>query len=131
MKKILLFLLALSMALTACQSSAASKKLEIELSDFKITPGQLSAQAGAQVTVSITNNGTVKHQMSIFKLGTEAGAMFDDQDRQNVLWEIEVQPGETKSATLIVPEAAGIYQVVCAMPGHLQAGMFGSLDVVK
>ncbi len=93
-----------------------------------ITPNQFTVQAGSEVTVNVTNNGTIEHDFNIIKFRTDVGDMFDEEDQKNILWEINVQLGETKSVTFTVPDQGIIYQVVCAMPGHLQAGM---LEVSK
>jgi len=131
LRKILILFLLLSVALASCQSGTGAKKLNVELSDFTITPNQFTVQAGSEVTISVTNNGTVEHDFNIMMSGADIGNLFDEQDRTNVLWETNVQPGESKSAIFTVPEEAGSYQVVCAMPGHMQAGMIGKLEVVK
>jgi uncharacterized cupredoxin-like copper-binding protein len=131
LRKILILVISLSAALASCQSGAAAKKLNVELGDFTITPNQFIVQAGSEVTISITNNGTVEHDFNIMKSGADIGDMFNERDRANVLWETDVQPGETKAGTFTVPEETGTYQVVCAMPGHMQAGMVGRLEVVN
>jgi uncharacterized cupredoxin-like copper-binding protein len=131
MRKILLLILALSAMLAGCQSGAPVKKLSVELSDFMITPNQFTVQSGSDITVSVTNHGTVEHDFNIMKFGSDIGDMFDDEDRANVLWGMDLQPGETKSATFTVPDEAGTYQVACAMPGHVQSGMVATLEVVK
>ena len=131
MRRIPILFLLLSAVLAGCQSGAVAKKLIVELDDFSITPDQFTVQAGSEVKISVTNNGTVEHDFNIMEPGADIGDMFDEEDRANVLWEMEVQPGETKSAMFTVPEKGGIYQVVCAMPGHMQAGMIGKLEVVK
>lgn len=131
LRKILIFVILLSAALAGCQSGAAAKKLNVELDDFTITPNQFTVQAGSEVTISVTNRGTVEHDLNIIKPGTDIGDVFDEEDRANVLWETDVQPSEANVATFTVPDEAGTYQVVCAMPGHMQAGMVGRLEVVR
>jgi len=131
MRKILLLILALSVMLPGCQSGAPAKKLNIELNDFTITPNQFTVQAASEITISVTNRGTVEHDFNIMKLGSDISDMFDEEDRANVLWEMDVQPGETKSAMFTVPAEVGTYWVACAMPGHVQSGMIGRLEVVK
>jgi uncharacterized cupredoxin-like copper-binding protein len=131
LRKILTFFILLSVALVGCQSGVAAKKLNVELGDFTIAPNQFTVQTRSEVTIIVTNNGTVEHDFNIMQSGADIGDMFDAEDRANVLWETDVQPGETKSAIFPVPEEAGSYQVVCAMPGHMQAGMIGMLEVVE
>ncbi len=131
LKKIPALVLLLSLMLASCQSGGASKKLQVTLSDFTISLSQSNVRANSEVTIKVTNTGTVEHDFSIMKYGADIGDQFDDEDRANVLLESVVQSGETKSQSFTVPEQPGTYQVVCAMPGHVQAGMVGTLEVVK
>ena len=130
MRRIFLAIL-LCTVLSACQPAIAKNKISIELSDFSFTPDAFTIKAGTAVTMTITNSGTIQHDLNIMKLGSDVGGMFDEEDRQNVLWEAKVEPGETLTAIFTVPDEAGSYQVICSMPGHLQAGMAGSIEVVR
>lgn len=131
MKKMLLLTLILTLALAGCQPGTADTRLYVELGDFTIIPDRYTVKAGMEITVIVTNNGTIAHDFNIMKLGTDAGDMFDEQDLPYVLWEVEVQPGETLSATFAVPDEPGTYQVICSMPGHMQAGMTGTIEVIQ
>jgi uncharacterized cupredoxin-like copper-binding protein len=117
--------------MTACQSGTAAKKMSVELKDFSITPNQFTAQAGTEVMINVTNHGTVEHDFHIMKYGADIGEMFDEEDEANALWKIDVPAGETKSQAFLIPEEPGIYQVVCGIPGHVQSGMIGTLEVVE
>ena len=129
-KRYFLFILAL-VFLSACQSSGPSTRLSVELSDFSITPTQLSVPAGAEVHIKIINNGTVEHNFYIMQYGVDVGDMFDEEDLANAYWDVDVQPDESVDLSFTAPDQPGIYQIVCGMPGHLQAGMVGTLEVVK
>jgi Putative multicopper oxidases len=84
---------------------------QITLSEFKIEPGTITVSSGGSVTV--TNNGTVRHNLSI------QGTKFKTKD---------LDPGE--SATLVLKGLKnGSYTVFCAIPGHEQAGMKGAITV--
>jgi uncharacterized cupredoxin-like copper-binding protein len=131
MKKIFLFTFILSLALFGCEPGAAETRLNVELGDFSITPNQFTVRAGSVISVSVINNGTIEHDFNIIKMGADIGDMFDPEDEANVLWEVKVKPGETITGTFTVPEETGSYQVICSMPGHLQAGMSGTIIVVR
>ncbi len=131
MKKIPLFITLLLVFMSSCQAGGPSKTIQVGLSDFAITPNQFTASADTEVAINVTNNGIVEHDFNIMQFGVNIGEKFDDEDRGNVIWELEVQPGETQTKTFTVPRQPGIYQIVCAMPGHLQSGMLGTLEVVK
>jgi uncharacterized cupredoxin-like copper-binding protein len=120
-----------AVVMTACQSGTATKKLIVELKDFSIVPSRLTAQAGTEMTIQLINHGTVEHDFHIMKYGTDIGEMFDEEDEENVLWKIDVPAGETNDQAFLVPNEPGIYQVVCGIPGHVQSGMIGTLEVVE
>lgn len=122
--------LGLSLVLTACGGGGASTDIKFTMTDFKFDPMDFTVPAGQQITVTATNNGAVEHEFVIFKLGTDAGDKFGDEDEENIYWEIEVQPGGTSTETFVAPSEPGTYYVTCGIEGHLEAGMVGSLVVV-
>ena len=131
MKKIFVFMILLSILISACQANKPSTQLNMELNDFTFAPDQLSIPAGSTIQISISNKGLVVHDFYIMKLGVEVGEKFDEQDKPNAYWEAEVQPDDTVALSFVAPNQPGTYQIVCGMPGHLQAGMVGILNVVK
>lgn len=127
-KSIFLFILVF---LSACQSGGLSTRLTVELNDFSIAPNQLSVRAGSEIQIRVVNRGTVEHNFYIMQYGVDVGNMFDDEDIANADWNVEVQPDDSVDLSFTVPDQPGTYQIVCGMPGHLQAGMLGTLEVVK
>ena len=117
--------------LTACKSGGSSTKLTVELSDFSITPNQLSVPASAEIQIRVANQGTVEHNFYIMQYGMDVGDMFDEEDIVNAYWHVEVQPDDSVTLNFTAPDQPGIYQIVCGLPGHLQSGMVGTLEVVK
>lgn len=77
--------------------------------EFAFDPEELTVPADTEITITLVNNGVVEHDISI-----------DELD-----FHLMAQPGETLSATLTIP--AGIYMIYCAVPGHHEAGMMGTL----
>lgn len=122
-------LIMLSFTVAACGPAAPSDTINVTMTDFQFTPPQFTIPAGQQITINTTNNGAVEHEFVIFKLGTSAGDTFGPEDEANVFWRIKVQPGESASAAFTAPSEPGDYTVVCATPGHLQAGMSATLTV--
>jgi uncharacterized cupredoxin-like copper-binding protein len=122
----------ITLFLAACgPGNGASTSINIELNDFSFTPNQFTLPAGTEITVHATNEGSVEHNFVIMKLGTDAGREFDDEDQPNVYWEAEIQAGDSQTFTFTTPGQPGVYQILCDIPGHLQAGMFGTVTVVK
>lgn len=120
--------------LTACSGASSSKpstQINVTMTDFAYTPNTFTVPAGQQLTFSAVNNGAVSHSFVIMKLGHEVKTHFTSADQANVYWEQpEVAPGDSVQATLTAPSEPGVYQVVCANPGHFEAGMIAKLVVV-
>ena len=131
-RKLLVFLtLILTVMITACGKSGASTDIHFTMSDFAFSPGEFTIPAGQEITLHITHNGSMEHNFIVMKYGTDAGEMFDEADRANVFWEMDLQPGDSKTFLFTAPEQPGTYQIICGMPGHLQSGMVGSLVVTE
>ena len=120
-----------TLLLAACGGGSAAKDtIDVTFTDFKFTPDVFTIPAGKEITLNATNNGAVVHEFVIMKLGTNVGDNFGDEDEGNIYWEVEVDPGGSKTETFTAPANSGEYQVVCGTPGHYMAGMVGKLIVV-
>lgn len=128
---ILVVVLGLSLILTACGGGGPSTELKLNMTDFMFEPIDFTVPAGQTITMTATNNGAVEHEYVIFKLGTDAGDKFGDEDEENIYWELEVQPGGTVTDTFVAPSEPGEYYVTCGIEGHLEAGMVATLIVVS
>ena len=112
--------------------SAPSTSIKVTMTDFQFTPNSFTVPAGQQINFTATNNGGVEHSFVIMKLGSEVTTSFSDKDQTSVYWEQTPIPiGQTVNATFTAPDEPGEYQVVCEVPGHLEAGMVAKLNVVK
>lgn len=125
---ILLFPAALIMVLAACGPSKES--ISVTAGEFQFSQGgNWSVSAGNEVEVTLKNIGTVKHEWALLKQGTSVTMPFDEDDEDKVFWEIEAEPGETKTASFTAPSEPGTYTIVCGISGHLEEGMDGTLTV--
>jgi len=131
MKKIFLVLIVLSLSLSACGKGGANTKLNITMKEFAYDPMDNQVKAGADITLKIKNEGAVIHEYVIMKEGLSAGNEFGPEDEENIYWEVEVEPGESKTVTFTAPSNPGYYEIVCGTEGHLAAGMRGILTVVE
>lgn len=129
-KALMVGVLAGALILSACGgASGPSTSIKVDFTDFKFTPDQWTVPAGQEITITVKNDGAVEHEFVIMNLGTTAGEAFGDEDEANIYWEVEAQPGESKTETFTAPSAPGEYQIVCGTEGHLEAGMVGSMTV--
>jgi uncharacterized cupredoxin-like copper-binding protein len=83
----------------------------INMVDISFEPAELTIAAGTDVVINLTNSGAAEHTFTIESLGIE----------------VRVAPGGTGSVT--VNAAAGTYDFICAVPGHKEGGMVGTLTV--
>lgn len=121
---------AASSAPASTPASTASASLTVKMSDYAFAPNDAAAKAG-KVTIVAPNDGNVVHELVILRtdanpahLPMKDGAV----DESTSVGEIaDVEPGATKKVTLRL--APGKYAMVCALPGHYKAGMYGSLTV--
>lgn len=104
----------LSPAAVAATATSGSG-IPVQLSDYMIMPGTLTARAGS-VTFDVKNGGPTAHNLTIIdSSGKVVGATAN------------LKPGE--SATLTVGLSAGAYTAVCSLAGHEILGMKDVLTV--
>lgn len=132
MKKLALFALlaVFTLLLTACGGKSTTK-LDVAMTDFKYDMENYTIAAGKEITMNIKNDGAVLHEWVIMKYGLNIGDDFGPEDEDNIYWEVEVDPGASKTVTFTAPPDAGEYQIVCGTEGHFTAGMVTKLTVVK
>ncbi|HEX2981661.1 MAG TPA: plastocyanin/azurin family copper-binding protein [Anaerolineaceae bacterium] len=121
-----------SMVLSACgggSGSGATTNITTAMSDFKFDPAEWTVPAGEEITLQISNTGQLEHDWILMM--SPATIPFDTDDEANVVTEVEQEPGENTSFKFTAPSEPGDYQVVCGIPGHLEAGMKGTLHVVE
>ena len=115
---------------TTTQPAAAGRALTIRMTEFAFDPKDNSAKAG-KVTITAPNDGNVVHELVLLKTDEDPAALpkkGDEVDESASVGEIaDVEPGSTKKATFKL--APGKYAMVCALPGHYEGGMYGSLTV--
>jgi len=121
----------LSLILVSCGGGGPSTTINVTMTDFQFQPSQFTVPAGQEITLNVTNTGAVVHNFIIMKLGTTAGATYEDDDDPNVYWEErDIQPGGDLSVAFTAPTEPGEYEVVCRTEGHIASGMIAKLTVV-
>jgi uncharacterized cupredoxin-like copper-binding protein len=116
---------------TTSQSPAApSRALVVRMTEYAFDPKDAVAKAG-KVTITAPNNGQVVHELVVLKTDADPAALpkkGGKVDEGASVGEIaDVEPGTAKNATFKL--GPGKYAMVCALPGHYEGGMYGSLTV--
>jgi FtsP/CotA-like multicopper oxidase with cupredoxin domain len=96
----------------AVPTAAAAQTLNIELTDFAITPDMAAAKPG-MTTAHITNNGSMVHNFAVPELGIVSP---------------DIQPGGSYDLDL-GDLKEGDYDTACLIAGHAGSGMTGMLMV--
>jgi plastocyanin len=95
----------------------ASTDIEVMGEDsLSFDPDEFTVPAGQEVTVTLTSGG-VEHDFVVEDLGGE------DVDV------VHADANQTETGTFTADEA-GTYTVFCSVPGHREAGMEATLEVV-
>jgi uncharacterized cupredoxin-like copper-binding protein len=126
-----------ALALVACGGAGneASTELTATVQEFQFTPSTWTVPAGEQITIAITNAGSVTHEWVLLQEGVTITSEDDLPETEEELLadfvnvEEEVEAGETKTLTFEAPPA-GTYQIICAIEGHFNGGMEGTLTSV-
>jgi nitrite reductase (NO-forming) len=85
----------------------------VTASEFKFSPATLQVAAGRQLTLTLANEGTMEHDLTIDALGVKLVA----------------KPGTLTKGEFTF-DKPGTYDYYCSIPGHKEAGMRGSITVV-
>jgi plastocyanin len=137
---LIVFLAVLALALVACGGGDAdtgstggngegSVSLTIQGSDdFRYDPAAVTVPAGAEVTLTFENVGTLEHNWVLVS-NDIAPEEATEADAINNADAGVIAGGESITFTFTAPEEPGTYQYVCTVPGHAAAGMVGTLTV--
>lgn len=124
-------LLAVIMGLTACgddePAEGPSPSLTVIARDFSFEPDGYVIPAGAEVPITLDNQGEQAHTWVI--LSSEISSE-EEYSPDLAIYSIEAPPGASESGT-IPPLDPGTYQVICNLQGHLTSGMVAELEVVE
>ena len=91
--------------------------VKVKAVDFRYEPAAFARTAGKQVTMSITNDGKVTHNVSLPEIG---GIPAD-------LLSIDIAPGKTENLIFIAPDEPTTLEFFCKF--HKDQGMTGNLQL--
>lgn len=121
-------LLMFTAVLTAGPAETAPKAQLVTIiagppTEFTFQPSQVTLQAGQPVTITLTNKGTLDHDLVIEALGIKLPPMSKNPKDHPML-------APSKSVTLtFTPVKKGTFEFICTVPGHKEAGMKGVIVV--
>lgn len=120
-----------ALLLAGCSSDdgegAADADVSVAATEYQFSPSTWSADAGS-FSVAFANEGTVEHEWAVIKLGEDITSEAEFAE-DKVLLEIEAVPAGESTTEEITIDEAGTYQVICALDGHFDQGMEGTLTV--
>jgi nitrite reductase (NO-forming) len=93
--------------------SVNGEPIEIKLVDTDFKPATIVVKTAEKVTLTLVNEGSVKHNLSIPDLQISQ----------------DVAAGDTETVTFTAPTKPGQLAIICDEPGHEAAGMTGTLVV--
>lgn len=106
----------------------ASKSIKATASEFQFEPNSWTVPAGEEFTIEFETDGSTDHEWAVINLGDDIESE-EDFAEDKVLLEVEALPaGESTDEQFTIDEP-GTYQVICALEGHSDAGMEGTLTV--
>ena len=115
---------------------------------FKISPSQLSCEAGRAIVIHVTNTipktgPDIAHNLIVLDSSVDADAFgqaaltaaaeynyIPGQFRSRVLARTQLlHPGDSADLAFTAPSMPGAYPILCAFPGHCGLGMRATLTV--
>lgn len=91
--------------------SAGAKTVDVEIGEFYVKPAKISIPAGTNLTLKVTNKGTMPHDLQLD--GKKGTKMLDPN----------------ASETVDLGKIDKTSQAWCTVPGHKQAGMVTTIEV--
>jgi uncharacterized cupredoxin-like copper-binding protein len=123
-------------AATSTQNGGATNTVNnvtVQMGEYFFKPKDVSAPAG-KVVLTAPNNGKVEHELVLLRTNVDPAKLATEKDGEveedtySGPGEIpDVEPGETGKTTLNLKP--GKYAMICNVPGHYKAGMYGQVTV--
>ena len=115
------------------ESSEVSRTIEVTMDDtMRFAPDQLKFKVGETVRFAVSNAGNIRHEMvigSVDELQEHADMMRTNPAMQHAEANmITMAPGEQGDLVWQF-DKPGTFDFACLVPGHLEAGMTGKIEV--
>ena len=110
-----------------------NQTIEVSMDDnMRFTPDQINVRAGDTVRFFVKNNGKLAHEMVIGtgeELKEHSETMREMPGMQHAEPNmIRLNPGQ-RGSLIWQFDKSGKVDFACLVPGHYEAGMFGSVDI--
>ncbi|WP_010650459.1 cupredoxin domain-containing protein [Oceanobacillus massiliensis] len=112
--------------------SMSANNLVIQADEYSFSPSHTKIMAGERVTITLDNIGEVEHDLEIKGMITEmmeSGTSHIHQ-KDNTIVHVHSMAGE-KQEISFTPLTPGKYRFTCTIPGHVESGMFGIIEVIS
>ena len=120
-----------ALIMAACSSgggSTGATNIKVTTTEFAFNPANVTVPAGASVSLTLDNTGTVQHTWVVLKQGVNV-TTATGLDPASIYFTSKVDAGKTATFTFTAPSTPGDYEIICDLPGHLEGGMKGTLTV--
>lgn len=147
MKRFLLILLAVGLALVGCTAGENAEEAHADEQEVSVTaldelryePSTIEVEANRPVALTLINEGALDHDLSIVQLplAGEVEAHAEEEahdehemsmDEDELALHLSATPDD-RETVIFTPSEPGEYQFLCTVPGHQEAGMVGTLVV--
>ena len=109
---------------------ATTPTLTVQLDDFTVTPGSTQLKAGQLYLFEVTNTGAATHEFVMEPATAVDEPLAKVANGAKMEAEAEdIAPGQTTDLLWAFP-TPGEYQMACHVPGHFEAGMKATFNVV-
>ncbi len=105
-----------------------SHSVTIEATDFDYEPDPVLALAG-DVEITFVNKGLTGHELRLLHPGIHVSTAEEFDEATMQLAEIFPSISRDTTVSRTVTIGPGTYQLICVLPGHLEAGMEADLIV--
>jgi uncharacterized cupredoxin-like copper-binding protein len=123
-------------------AQVVSRSIAVNIDDrMRFTPSQIDVQAGETIRFVVTNSGRTAHEMvlgsdegirahaEVMKQAAAKGSAHEDEHHHGTGAAIRVAAGQTGELVVTFAQATRL-QMACLIPGHYEAGMRGTLQVL-
>ncbi|GLO65088.1 cupredoxin domain-containing protein [Oceanobacillus kimchii] len=109
-----------------------TNNLVIQADEFSFSPNQVDLIAGEKVKITLDNIGEVEHDLEVIGMEAEFEEMSSSHAHHQGDGKIHIHsnPGE-KQEISFTPLKPGKYRYICTIPGHVESGMTGMIEIVS